>query len=56
MTHGNGRYFLTIIDDYSKRVWLYILKSKEEAFERLKEWKTLNRKADRKKGEKVENR
>ena len=44
MTHGNGRYFLTIIDDYFRKVWVRILKSMDEAFERFKEWKTLTQK------------
>lgn len=38
---GGAKYFLSIIDDYSKRVWVYILKSKDEAFEKFKEWKSL---------------
>ena len=41
MTNENGRYFLSIIDDYYKKVWVYILKSKDEAFVRFKEWNTL---------------
>ena len=40
-THANGRYFISIIDDFSRRVWVYILKSKDEAFLKFKEWKTL---------------
>ena len=38
-TLGGGRYFLTFIDDYSRKVW--VLKSKDEAFEKFKEWKTM---------------
>ncbi|GKC65904.1 retrovirus-related pol polyprotein from transposon TNT 1-94 [Tanacetum coccineum] len=33
------RYFLSIVDDYSRRVWVYILSFKHEAFEKFKEWK-----------------
>nr|GEX18021.1 retrovirus-related Pol polyprotein from transposon TNT 1-94 [Tanacetum cinerariifolium] len=35
------RYFLSIIDDYSRRVWVYILKFKHRAFRKFKEWKQL---------------
>lgn len=29
---------MSIIDDYSRKLWVYILKSTTEAFERFKEW------------------
>ncbi|GJZ92136.1 retrovirus-related pol polyprotein from transposon TNT 1-94 [Tanacetum coccineum] len=29
---GGKRYLLSIVDDYSKRVWVYILRFKHEAF------------------------
>ncbi|GKB76585.1 retrovirus-related pol polyprotein from transposon TNT 1-94 [Tanacetum coccineum] len=32
---GGKRYFLSIIDDYSRRVWDYILRFKHEEFEQL---------------------
>lgn len=35
---GGARYFLSIIDDYSRRVWTYSLKSKDQAFDKFKEW------------------
>nr|GEV23808.1 copia LTR rider [Tanacetum cinerariifolium] len=38
---GGKRYFLSIVDDYSRRVWVYILRFKHEAFENFKEWKQL---------------
>ena len=38
-TLGGGRYFLSLIDDYSRKVWVYILRSKDEAFQRFKDWK-----------------
>ncbi|GJU30249.1 retrotransposon protein, putative, ty1-copia subclass, partial [Tanacetum coccineum] len=38
---GGKRYFLSIVDDYSMRVWVYILRFKHEAFEKFKEWKQL---------------
>lgn len=36
---GGCRYFVSFIDDYSKKVWVYFLKSKDEAFDKFKEWK-----------------
>nr|GEZ25172.1 hypothetical protein [Tanacetum cinerariifolium] len=38
---GGKRYFLYIVDDYSRRVWVYIFRFKHEAFEKFKEWKQL---------------
>ncbi|GKB47167.1 retrovirus-related pol polyprotein from transposon TNT 1-94 [Tanacetum coccineum] len=38
---GGKRYFLSIVDDYSRRVWVYIPRFKHEAFEKFKEWKQL---------------
>ncbi|KAI3790253.1 hypothetical protein L2E82_03169 [Cichorium intybus] len=38
---GGARYMLTIIDDYSRRVWPYFLKLKSEAFSTFKEWKVM---------------
>nr|GEZ71268.1 retrovirus-related Pol polyprotein from transposon TNT 1-94 [Tanacetum cinerariifolium] len=35
------RYFLSIVDDYFRRVWVYILRFKQEAFVKIKEWKQL---------------
>ncbi|KAH9694912.1 Integrase catalytic domain-containing protein [Citrus sinensis] len=38
---GGNSYFLSIIDDYSRRVWVYTLKSKDQVFEKFFEWKNL---------------
>ncbi|GJV45102.1 retrovirus-related pol polyprotein from transposon TNT 1-94 [Tanacetum coccineum] len=38
---GGKRYFLYVVDDCSRRVWVYILRFKHEAFEKFKEWKQL---------------
>ncbi|GJR28667.1 retrotransposon protein, putative, ty1-copia subclass [Tanacetum coccineum] len=38
---GGKSYFLSIVDDYSKRVWVYVLRFKHEAFGKFKEWKQL---------------
>ncbi|KAI4340978.1 hypothetical protein MLD38_025761 [Melastoma candidum] len=43
-SHGGCSYFVTFIDDYSRKVWVYFLKSKDEVFERFKEWKTMGEK------------
>ena len=37
---GNGKYFLTFIDDSTRYVWVYILKRKDEVFEKFLEWKS----------------
>ena len=41
MSMGGARYFLTFIDDYSRKIWLYPLKAKSECFEKFKEFKVL---------------
>ncbi|GJV04765.1 retrotransposon protein, putative, ty1-copia subclass [Tanacetum coccineum] len=35
------RYFLSIVDDDSRRVWVHFLRHKNEAFSKFKEWKQL---------------
>ncbi|TXG49068.1 hypothetical protein EZV62_024943 [Acer yangbiense] len=40
-THGGNVYFLSLIDDYTRKVWVYLLKSKDLAFESFKTWKLL---------------
>lgn len=37
-THGGGRYYMSIIDDYSRRVWTYVLKTKDEALIKFRDW------------------
>lgn len=40
---------MSLIDDYSRRVWVYILKTKDEAVIRFKEWlQMIENKSDRK--------
>ena len=39
---------LTFIDDYSRKVWVYFLKHKNEVFVTFKQWKTLLEKPTRK--------
>ena len=38
---NGSQYFMSIVDDYSRRVWVYFLKHKNEAFAKFKEWKVL---------------
>ena len=38
---GGASYMLTIIDDYSRKVWPYFFKHKYEAFSAFKEWKIM---------------
>ncbi|TXG54163.1 hypothetical protein EZV62_019419 [Acer yangbiense] len=40
-THGGSRYFLSLVDDYSRKVWIYLLKTKDQAFDSFKAWKKL---------------
>ena len=35
---GGGRYFLTIIDDFSRKIWLFVMKEKSEAFTKFRDW------------------
>ncbi|XP_058198441.1 uncharacterized protein LOC131313960 [Rhododendron vialii] len=41
ISNGQNRYFLTFIDDYSRKTWVYFLKLKSEVFEKFKEFKAL---------------
>lgn len=41
ITQGRNRYFLSSIDDYSRNVWIYLLKQKSETFEKFKIWENL---------------
>ena len=38
---GGALYFLTFIDDYSRKVWVYFLKRKSDVFETFRKWKAL---------------
>jgi uncharacterized protein (DUF1697 family) len=38
---GGSRYYITFIDDSSRKVCVYLLKSKSEVYETFKKWKTL---------------
>jgi hypothetical protein len=34
-------YYLTFIDDHSRKTWIYFLKAKSQVFKRFQEFKTL---------------
>lgn len=36
---GGARYFLTFVDDYTRKVFIYLLKNKSEVFSKFKEFK-----------------
>ncbi|KAL4362615.1 hypothetical protein GQ457_04G008090 [Hibiscus cannabinus] len=36
---GGSMYYVTFIDDFSKKVWVYLLKQKSEVFAKFKQWK-----------------
>ena len=38
---SGAEYFLTFIDDTTRYVWVYVLKRKDQVFERFLEWKAL---------------
>ena len=43
------KYFVTFIDDFSKKIWMYFLKTKYEVFSKFREWKVeTEKKTDKK--------
>ncbi|CAM8987589.1 unnamed protein product [Rhodiola kirilowii] len=40
-SHGGKRYFMSLIDDFTRRSWVYLLAHKSEAFETFKNWKMM---------------
>jgi len=32
---GGHQYYVTFIDDFSRKAWLYLLKNKDEVFEKF---------------------
>jgi len=38
---GGARYYITFINDFSRKDWVYFLKQKSKVFQKFKEWKTL---------------
>lgn len=37
-TQGGNRYFLSLIDDFSRKCWVLLLKQKSDVFETMKNW------------------
>lgn len=42
---GGARYFLTFIDDFSRKIFIYFLKSKSEVLNKFIEFKVMGRKS-----------
>ena len=42
---SGSEYFLTLTDDYTRFVWIFVLKQKSEAFHKFCEWKVMVEKA-----------
>lgn len=40
-THGGNTYFLSIVNDFTSKVWIYLLKNKNDALTKFKQWKIL---------------
>ena len=38
---SGGEYFVTLLDDYTRHVWVYILKQKSEVFQYFRKWKAM---------------
>lgn len=41
MSLGKSQYFISFTDDWSRKVWIYFLKTKDEAFSKFVEWKKM---------------
>ena len=48
-THGGKVYFLSLVDDFSRKVWVCLLEHKSDVFDKFKNWKTLVENQTRKK-------
>ena len=40
-SHGGSRYYITFIDESSRKVWVYFLKNKSDVLETFKKWKAM---------------
>jgi hypothetical protein len=38
-TYGGNRYFITFVDEFSRMMWLYVIKANNEALEMFKIFK-----------------
>ncbi|KAL0302563.1 UNVERIFIED_CONTAM: Retrovirus-related Pol polyprotein from transposon TNT 1-94 [Sesamum angustifolium] len=43
-THGGNKYFLSIIDNFSRKVIVFLMKHKSDVFENFRKWKILDKK------------
>lgn len=50
MSFGGARYFLTFVDDFTHKAFVYLLKTKDEVFNKFKEFKQL---VENQKGKKI---
>lgn len=41
ITHSGARYYITFIDDFSRIVWVYTTKNKNEPLKKFNDWKRL---------------
>lgn len=41
ISNGNKKYFISLIDDFSRNTWVYFLQEKSEAFNAFKSFKAL---------------
>jgi len=37
---GGNKYFLTFVDEFTRKIWLYLLKEKKEVFSLFVKWRT----------------
>jgi transposase InsO family protein len=40
-SHGGSYYYVTFVDDHSRKVWVYFMKHKSEVFEVFMKWKAM---------------
>ncbi|MCH80296.1 retrovirus-related pol polyprotein from transposon tnt 1-94 [Trifolium medium] len=38
---GGNRYFITFVDEYSRKMWIYLIQTKDEVFDEFKRFKAL---------------
>jgi len=43
INHDGSRYFLTIVDDYSRATWVFLMQSKNQAYSHLKNFLALSK-------------
>ena len=46
---GGRHYFVTFVDDFSRRTWVYVMKSKSDVFNGFLKWKNMAETQTRKK-------